>query len=135
MGRCTKVHGVIDKIAADKAVEEAEMNCLRAAREAHYQYEKVIMKPFVELSEKLIPALEDKLIAYIGDILTTIHKEIRLEQFLVAGSWSSAMIAKVLSEWDHCNYLKEIGFNQFNLVANDIDVYYGPYSEDPSIWN
>jgi hypothetical protein len=104
-----KVHGVIDKIAADKAVEEAEMNHLRAAREAHYQSEKVIMKPFVELSEKLIPALEDKLIAYIGDILTTIHKETGLEQFLVAGSWSSAMIAKVLSEWDHCNDLKEIG--------------------------
>jgi hypothetical protein len=57
--------------------------------------------------------------------LTTIHKETGLEQFLVAGSWSSAMIAKVLSEWDHCNDLNEIGFNPIDLVANDIDVYYG----------
>ena len=58
----------------------------------------------------------------------SIHNETGLEQFLVAGSWSSSIIAKVVSDWDRCEELRE--FDNLELIANDIDVYHGPSNED-----
>lgn len=128
-----KVHDAVDKIAADKAVEEAEKSRLKAIKDVHDSFEELEMKPFVETAERLIPELENKLTAYIEvveDVLKTIHRETGFERFLVAGSWSSFMISKVLTEWDRCIELNEIEFKKFELVANDIDIYHGPYSDE-----
>jgi hypothetical protein len=45
------VHNVIDKIAGDKAVEEAEKIRLKAKRDAHNSFKELQMNPFVETAE------------------------------------------------------------------------------------
>lgn len=47
------------------------------------------------------------------------------EHFLEGGSWSSPTLAKVLSECDHSDELKE--FDKSELIANDIDDFYGKF--------
>lgn len=60
--------------------------------------------------------------------LFTIHNQTGFDHFLIGGSWSSSMIAKVVSEWDQCDDLRD--FDSLELIANDVDVYYGSCTDD-----
>ena len=77
------------------------------------------MKPYIDKAAKLLPELEGRLQAYIEGDLGTIHRQTGLEEFLIAGSWPSSIIAKVLSEWTHCEDLAD--FDKLELKVNDID--------------
>ena len=79
----------------------------------------------------MLKELEQKVLAYIEDDLCIIHRETGFEQFLVAGSWSSSIIAKVVSEWDRCEDLSD--YNKLELIANDIDIYYGCFAHDEDV--
>ena len=122
------VHKAIDKAKADKAVKEAEERRLLAKKEAHERAEMLELQPYIDKAEKLLPELEERLQAYIQGDLGSIHRETGLEEFLIAGSWPSSIIAKVLSEWTDCEDLAD--FDELELKANDIDVYHGRQSND-----
>ena len=57
-----------------------------------------------------------------------IYTETGFEKFLLAGLQSSSIIAKVVSEWNRCEELMD--FDKLELVANDLDIYYGTFTED-----
>lgn len=122
------VHQAIDKAAADKAVKEAEDRRFLVKKEAHQRADKLELQPYIDKAEKLLPELEERLQAYIQGDVGSIHHETGLEEFLVAGSWPSSIIAKVLSEWTDCADLAD--FDELELKANDIDVYHGHQSND-----
>ena len=91
----------------DKAVAEAEECHHIAKQEACDNAERLEMKESIDQTAKLIDELESKMIAYIQADLLSICNKTRLEKFLVTGSWSSAMIAKVFNEWDRCEELHD----------------------------
>jgi len=84
------------------------------------------MKPFIDKADKMMDDLTQKMLSYTETYLAIIHRETGLEKFIVGGSWASHMIVTVLNEWDRCDDLNE--YDQLELVANDIDVFYGPFA-------
>eukprot|EP00956_Cyclotella_meneghiniana_P027530 scaffold61920_cov23-Cyclotella_meneghiniana.AAC.1 len=129
------VHAAIDKAAADKAVAEAEAARLVAKRAVYDRAEELELQPYIAKTTKLLPELQGRLQAYIDCDLGPIHQQMGLDHFLIGGSWASAIIAKVVSEWTHCEDLRE--FNKLELVANNIDLfsrYIKKYSVDGLFW-
>ena len=122
------VYEAIDKAAAEKAVAEAEERRLVAKREAYDQAEIIELEPYVDKASKLLSELEGKVAAYIETEIGIIHRHAGREEFLIAGSWSSSTIAKVFNEWDGCEDLQD--FDKLELVANDIDMYYGHFADN-----
>ena len=124
------VHEAIDKAAAEKAVADAEERRLLAQREAIEDAEKLEMQPYINKASKLLLELEGKLkaYAYVECDVGIIHRNTGLEIFLIGGSCSSAIIAKVFNEWSHCEDLRD--YDHLELTSNDIDVYHGSYKDD-----
>ena len=86
------------------------------------------MKPYIDKTAKLLSELEGKVEAYIESDIGLIHRQTGCKQFLIAGSWSSSIIATVFSEWDGCEDLRD--FDKLELIANNIDMYYGRFTEN-----
>jgi hypothetical protein len=124
----TTAKAAIGKVAADKAVAEAEAIRDAAKKDAYYQSEKLELQPFLDKAAKLLPELEGKLQAYIQSDLAIIHRWTGLDHFLIGGLWSSAIIAKVVNEWDRCEDLRD--YERLELIANDIDVYHGCFTDE-----
>eukprot|EP00986_Skeletonema_menzelii_P014343 scaffold9453_cov75-Skeletonema_menzelii.AAC.1 len=81
---------------------------------------------FVDKADGLMPQLLSKVNELVSETLQKIHEEKGHERFIIGGSWAAAIIAKSLD--DIC--ADDDNFDACSLTANDIDVYFGDFTED-----
>ena len=60
--------------------------------------------------------------------LKSIRHQTGLGEYIIGGSWASAQIVRILSEWD--NSLEMRDFDKFELMASNIDIYHGVHEDD-----
>ena len=85
------------------------------------------MRPFAEKAEALMAELNPALKDIVAPHLELIRSKTGLDEFLVGGSWASAMIAETVAKV--CEGDSEV--EACALSANDIDVYHGSFATEP----
>ena len=123
------VHDAIDQIAKEKAAAEAKEQMALAKHDAHIEAEKVRQQPYTDLAYVIRSELTARIFGNISEDLNAIHCETGLERFIIGGSWASAEIVKAISELSKTTDELE-DFEPFELIANDIDIYHGPFCDE-----
>ena len=115
----------MEKINEEKAAAKAEQERVALERKAVMEAQIARAKPYVEKAKGLMAAVHAVVSSVIESHLELVHRETGLEEFLIGGSWASAMIVDAISDicqdGDH-------DVDSFVLEANDIDVYHGSFT-------
>ena len=127
--RCSreKTLAAVKKINKEKELERAESVRIEVERKVAMEEEANRVQPFVDKAESLMEELHSSLMENILPHLELIHSETGLEEFVIGGSWASAMIVKAVTEV--CKDDGEV--DVFELEANDVDIYHGAFTTEP----
>jgi len=125
-----KILAAMKEIEEAKAKKDAERQQQMAERRDALASEVTRNQPYVEKAATLRPQLQIALKSLVQDHIELIHNKTGMEEFIIGGSWASAMIAEAYG-----NVREEDGFEDQEaseiavLDANDIDVYHGSFTD------
>ena len=128
-GRFTrdKVLRAVQLIRDQEAEVRADIERIAERERQASEAEMLALRPWVEMATPIMPRLLESVKRFCTHDIDLIHNSIQLEEFLIGGSYAAMIVQRAVTEILEAN---NDGYENVNLMENDIDVYYGTWNNE-----